>query len=91
MNSANLIDTPEAGDRDDPRHPIQVVARRTGLSADVIRVWERRYGVVTPQRQPGGRRVYSDSDIQRLTLLQRATGAGRRISEVAPLPDQVLA
>ena len=91
MNSSPLSNTPTAVKNDIPRHPIQVVARRTGLSADVIRVWERRYGVVTPERQASGRRLYSDRDIQRLTLLQRATDAGRRISEVAPLPDQALA
>ena len=28
------------------RHPIQVVARRTGLTADVLRAWEKRYAVV---------------------------------------------
>ena len=76
--------------RQEPRHPIQVVARRTGLSADVIRVWERRYGVVTPKRRGGGRRFYSDEDIQRLSLLQRVTSAGRRISEVAGLENSAL-
>lgn len=72
-----------------PRHPIQVVSRRTGLSSDVIRVWERRYGAVTPARA-GGRRIYSDADIRRLSLLQRVTDAGRRISDVADLDDGYL-
>lgn len=72
------------------RHPIQVVARRTGLSADVIRVWERRYGAVNPVRITGGRRLYSDEDIRRLALLQKVTSAGRRISEVAELDNGAL-
>lgn len=72
------------------RHPIQVVSRRTGLSNDVIRVWERRYEVVSPERQQTGRRLYSDADIERLQLLQRATSAGRRISEVATLDNKTL-
>jgi len=67
------------------RHPIQVVARRTGLSADVIRAWERRYHAVSPQRSATSRRLYSDQDVERLTLLRRATEAGRRISDVAGL------
>ncbi len=67
------------------RHPIGVVAERTGLSPDVLRVWERRYGVVEPRRSPGGQRVYSDADIERLTLLQRATHGGHGISHVASL------
>jgi DNA-binding transcriptional MerR regulator/methylmalonyl-CoA mutase cobalamin-binding subunit len=67
------------------RHPIQVVARRTGLGADVIRVWERRYGAVAPTRDTAGRRLYSDADIDRLLLLRRATEGGRRIGDVARL------
>ena len=75
---------PESGDDrfHDPRHPIQVVARRTGLSADSLRAWEKRYSTVSPRRVRG-RRLYSDSDIERLALLKRATAAGRRISDVA--------
>jgi len=69
----------------EPRHPIQVVARRTGLSVDVIRVWERRYGVVSPHRSSAQRRLYSDADIRKLSLLHRATQAGRRISDLAGL------
>ncbi len=72
---------------DEPRHPIQVVARRTGLSVDVIRVWERRYGVVSPQRSATQRRLYSDADIRKLSLLHRATQAGRRISDLAGLEE----
>lgn len=71
------------------RHPIQVAARRSGLSADVIRVWERRYGAVRPSRD-GSRRLYSDADVARLILLRKATAAGRRIGDVAVLDDDSL-
>jgi DNA-binding transcriptional MerR regulator/methylmalonyl-CoA mutase cobalamin-binding subunit len=67
-------------------HPIQVVARRTGLSADVIRAWERRYEAVLPKRSATSRRLYSNEDIERLTLLRQATQSGRRIGDVARLP-----
>lgn len=67
------------------RHPIGVAVQRTGLSADVIRVWERRYGAVRPGRGPGGQRVYTDADIERLRLLHAATRAGRSIGQVAGL------
>lgn len=73
------------------RHPIGVVSERTGLSADVLRVWERRYGVVEPSRTEGGQRLYTDADIERLRLLHLATRAGRSISQVADLPVGVLA
>lgn len=68
------------------RHPIQVVSRRTGLSSDVLRVWEKRYDVVSPGRSGGGHRLYSDEDVELLSLLNRAVSAGRRIGRVADLP-----
>lgn len=71
-------------------HPIQVVARRTGLSPDVLRAWERRYGAITPSRSSGRRRLYTDEDVERLTLLRRATDAGRGIAQVAGLTNDRL-
>lgn len=71
-------------------HPIQIVTRRTGLSADVLRVWEKRYAVVTPVRSASGRRLYSDADIERLRLLVQATRTGRPIGQVAALPTAAL-
>jgi methanogenic corrinoid protein MtbC1 len=67
------------------RHPIQVVSKRTGLTADVLRVWEKRYEVVEPGRSSGGHRLYSDLDVERLGLLSMAVSAGRRISRLADL------
>ena len=69
------------------RHPINVVARRSGLSTHLIRMWERRYGAVEPARTETGRRLYSEEDIQRLILLRRATEMGESISQVATLSD----
>ena len=72
------------------RHPIRVVTRRTGLTAAALRAWERRYGAVEPGRTDGGQRLYSDEDIERLTLLRRAVAGGRSISHVARLPLEEL-
>lgn len=72
-------------------HPIGVVAERTGLTADVLRVWERRYGVVEPERSAGGQRLYNDAQIERLRLLHRATQAGRSIGQIAALSPHELA
>ncbi len=69
-----------------PRHPVRVVASRTGLSSHVLRAWERRYGAVTPARTEGGQRLYSDADLERLTLLQALTAGGAPISQLARLP-----
>jgi MerR family transcriptional regulator, light-induced transcriptional regulator len=72
-------------------HPIGVAGERTGLSPHVLRVWERRYGAVEPIRTEGGRRLYSDADIERLRLLSLVTAAKRSISLVARLPTDELA
>jgi DNA-binding transcriptional MerR regulator/methylmalonyl-CoA mutase cobalamin-binding subunit len=71
-------------------HPIRVVARRTGLSAHVIRAWERRYGAVEPKRTKTERRVYSTEDLERLLLLRRATLGGRSIGQIAKLSNAEL-
>jgi MerR family transcriptional regulator, light-induced transcriptional regulator len=68
-----------------PRHPIRVVARRTGLTPATIRAWERRYGAVEPARSEGGQRLYSDLDLERLETLRRLTEMGRSIGSVASL------
>src|SRR5512140_113462 len=73
------------------RHPIAVVSERTGLSQDVLRVWERRYGAVDPERRPSGQRLYTDADIERLGLLRAATRAGRSIGQVARLSTAAVA
>src|SRR5437763_643334 len=72
------------------RHPIGVVARRTGLKPDLIRAWERRYGAVEPGRSDTRRRFYSDADVERLLLLRRAVSTGRGISQVAGLSGEEL-
>lgn len=73
------------------RHPIRVVAKRTGITLHVLRAWERRYRVVEPTRTPGGQRLYSDADIERLKLLRDAVESGRAISQVAKLSEGELA
>ena len=73
------------------RHPIRVVADRTGISTHVLRAWERRYGVVSPKRTDGGQRFYSDADIHRLSLLLKASLSGRSVGQLALLPTEELA
>jgi DNA-binding transcriptional MerR regulator/methylmalonyl-CoA mutase cobalamin-binding subunit len=69
---------------------IKVVARRTGLSAHVIRIWEKRYGAVEPERTGTNRRLYSDEQIERLSLLRDITQGGHSIGHVAKLPTEKL-
>jgi methylmalonyl-CoA mutase cobalamin-binding subunit len=71
-------------------HSMKVVIRRTRLSPHVIRVWERRYNAVSPLRTETNRRLYSEEDVERLTLLGRLTEAGHTISQIARLPTEEL-
>jgi len=70
--------------------PIGFVSMTTGLSCHVLRAWERRYQAVSPRRSPGGRRLYSRADMERLTLLKRAVDSGHRISHIAGLDRETL-
>jgi MerR family transcriptional regulator, light-induced transcriptional regulator len=45
------------------------LARRTGVNPDVLRAWERRYGVIRPDRTEGGFRLYSDDDERRVRAM----------------------
>src|SRR5512145_357632 len=65
--------------------PLRTVSRLTGLSADIIRAWEKRYAVVAPKRGPRGARLYTRADVAHLSLLRRVTAAGRAIGDVAKL------
>jgi MerR family transcriptional regulator, light-induced transcriptional regulator len=71
--------------------PVKAVIMRTGLSAHVLRIWERRYGVVAPRRSGSNRRLYSEADIARLILLKSAVDAGHAIGSIAGFGDEVLA
>jgi DNA-binding transcriptional MerR regulator len=71
-------------------YPMRVVSRLTGLTADTIRVWERRYGAVAPDRTEGNKRRYNGSQVRRLVLLRRATELGHSIGQVARLRDEEL-
>ena len=71
-------------------HTIKAVVRRTGLSAHVIRIWEKRYGAVVPERTGTNRRLYGDEEVERLSLLRDVTQAGHGIGQVARLPMEKL-
>ena len=67
-------------------YPIQIAAKRTGLTASTLRAWERRYEGVHPDRDSAGRRRYSEGLIEKLSLLSSLVERGYRIGEIASLP-----
>jgi len=73
-----------------PSLSIRTVAKRTGLSAFVIRSWEKRYKLADPIRSAGGHRLYSEAEVERLILLSRAVKSGLSIGNIVHLPDSEL-
>jgi MerR family transcriptional regulator/heat shock protein HspR len=78
---------------DRPRYMISVAAELVGMHPQTLRIYEAK-GLVRPRRTPGGTRLYSEADLERLRLIQRLTTelglnlAG--VESVLRLQDEVL-
>ena len=72
---------------EEPGLTIGAVARATGLSADTLRVWQKRYGFPIPHRKASGHRVYSLRDVRRLRRIAAALARGHRAGQIVPLPE----
>jgi len=71
---------------------INQVAKITGLSKEVLRVWEKRYRLLSPERGPNRYRLYSEQDVELLKYLTREIEQGQAIGELASLgKDEILA
>lgn len=71
-------------------HRIHRVAKLTGLSKDVIRVWERRFDLLKPTRGANRYRNYSDEDVSLLRYLKEQLDAGGSIGELSKLGREEL-
>jgi DNA-binding transcriptional MerR regulator len=71
-------------------HRIHRVSKLTGLSRDVIRVWERRFGLLKPTRGANRYRNYSDEDVMVLRYLKEQLDGGASIGELAKLGREEL-
>lgn len=66
-------------------YSIKYVANVTGLSEHRIRAWEKRYQLLNPERSSKGRRLYRDSDIEKLGLVKTLIENGQKIGHIASL------
>ncbi|MBK8890252.1 MAG: MerR family transcriptional regulator [Dechloromonas sp.] len=73
-----------------PGFNIAAVERDTGLSKDVLRVWERRYGFPAPARDDHGERIYPAEQVERLRLVKRLMDAGHRPGKLLATPTEEL-
>ena len=61
------------------------LSRRVGVSPELLRAWERRYGLLDPGRSPGRFRLYSDSDVARVQVMKEHLARGLSAAEAARL------
>ncbi len=71
-------------------YKIGTLARLTGFSPGLLRAWERRFGLLEPERGDGGQRVYSDADLVLLRRVRTLLDGGRAIGEIALLDRATL-
>ena len=61
------------------------LSKRSGVSPELLRAWERRYGLLRPTRSPGGLRLYSLDDLERVRLMREHLAGGLAAAEAASL------
>jgi MerR family transcriptional regulator, light-induced transcriptional regulator len=61
------------------------LSKRSGVSPELLRAWERRYELLRPMRSGGGLRLYSLDDLERVRLMRRHLGEGIAAAEAARL------
>jgi MerR family transcriptional regulator, light-induced transcriptional regulator len=61
------------------------LSRRSGVGVDTLRAWERRYGLLRPQRSPGGFRLYGAGDEERVSAMKALIDSGVSAAEAARL------
>ena len=72
------------------QYSIGAVAKLTGLTVHNLRVWEKRHSAVETDRSQSGRRIYSESALQRLKLLKHCVDNGFTIGNIANLSNSEL-
>jgi len=76
----------------DPRGQFRIgqVSRLSGVPPETLRSWEARYQAVRPARTPGGFRLYSPDDVERLKLIRALTDLGNPVGTIANLDAKSL-
>jgi DNA-binding transcriptional MerR regulator/methylmalonyl-CoA mutase cobalamin-binding subunit len=65
------------------------LSRRSGVSPELLRAWERRYDLLRPTRSPGGLRLYTAHDLERVEAMRRHLTAGLAAAEAAALAGRI--
>jgi MerR family transcriptional regulator, light-induced transcriptional regulator len=72
------------------KYSIKELEKLSGIKAHTIRIWEKRYGVIDPQRTATNIRFYSDDDLKKIINVSLLNNAGIKISAIASLSNDDL-
>lgn len=72
------------------KYSIKDLETLSGIKAHTIRIWEKRYGVITPDRTDTNIRTYCDSDLKKLLNIALLNNNGFKISKISQLGDEDL-
>jgi len=64
------------------KYTIEITSKKTGLTKNTIRAWEQRYNFLHPERTNTKRRIYSEQEVEKLSLLANATKSGYKIGNI---------
>lgn len=81
---------PQVQESDEHRYRSGEAARRAKMPPTTLRMWERRYDVISPMKSEAGQRLYSEEDVRRLVLLKALVRQGHAIGSIARLPREQL-
>ena len=73
------------------QHSIADLEKYTGIKAHTIRMWEQRYGLLSPQRTETNIRSYSDEQLRKLLNVAALVRCGMRISRISALSEKEIA
>jgi MerR family transcriptional regulator, light-induced transcriptional regulator len=90
IEQARVEPTPESANASNTHMSISAVERDSGLSKDVLRVWEKRYDFPRPERDAHGERIYPMDQVMRLRRVRRLLDAGFRPSKILAMSDMAL-
>ncbi len=71
-------------------YQIHQLEQMTGIKAHTIRIWEKRYGIIQPDRTDTNRRSYSEAQVRKLLNVSTLLSAGQKISKIASLSEDEL-
>jgi len=71
-------------------YQIKQLERMTGIKAHTIRIWEKRYGLITPHRTATNRRSYDERQVRKLLNVNTLLALGHKISKLATLSEEEL-